>query len=178
MRVGTPPKKAQARAWAAQLILEQRSTQILVVADSPAQNRAVNHRLETELQRLDAFFRRAARESAADENAARRTDTPPLELDIKLIGDRPGGTTAPDAPLVQLALAATRACGFEPHLDCSSTDSNIAIAQGLAALTIGAGGQSGNSHTLEEWYDPRGRDVGLRRALLLMLGAVGLANHV
>jgi hypothetical protein len=46
-----------ARAWAAQLILEQRSTQILVVADSPARNRAVNHRLERELQRLDAHFR-------------------------------------------------------------------------------------------------------------------------
>ncbi|HEV8509130.1 MAG TPA: hypothetical protein VGQ48_01620 [Gemmatimonadales bacterium] len=46
-----------ARAWAAQLILEQRSTQILVVSDSPAQNRAVNHRLETELQRLEAHYR-------------------------------------------------------------------------------------------------------------------------
>jgi len=46
-----------ARAWAAQLILEQRSTQILVVSDSPVQNRAVNKRLETELQRLDAHYR-------------------------------------------------------------------------------------------------------------------------
>jgi hypothetical protein len=47
----------QARAWAAQLILEQRSTQILVVADSPAQNRPVNHRLEDELERLHAEYR-------------------------------------------------------------------------------------------------------------------------
>jgi hypothetical protein len=46
-----------ARAWAAQLILEQRSTQILVVSDSPAQNRAANRRLESELQRLDAAYR-------------------------------------------------------------------------------------------------------------------------
>ena len=46
-----------ARAWAAQLILEQRSAQILVVSDSPAQNRAVNHRLEGELRRLDALYR-------------------------------------------------------------------------------------------------------------------------
>lgn len=46
-----------ARAWAAQLILEQRSTQILVVSDSPAQNRAVNQRLEGELKRLDALYR-------------------------------------------------------------------------------------------------------------------------
>jgi len=46
-----------ARAWAAQLILEQRSTQILVVADTPEQNRAVNQRLETELRRLEAHYR-------------------------------------------------------------------------------------------------------------------------
>ena len=46
-----------ARAWAAQLILEQRSTQILVVADSPEQNRPVNHRLEQELALIDAHYR-------------------------------------------------------------------------------------------------------------------------
>jgi hypothetical protein len=38
------------------LILEQRSTQILVVADSPAQDRRVNQRLETELTRLRADY--------------------------------------------------------------------------------------------------------------------------
>ena len=46
-----------ALAWAAQLILDRRSTQILVVADSPAQDGDVNHRLETELRRLDAHYR-------------------------------------------------------------------------------------------------------------------------
>ena len=153
-------------------------TGVNVIAQEATMDVDLRSESAAELQRLDAFFRRAARESAADENAARRADTPPLELDIKLIGDRPGGTTALDTPLVQLALAATRACGFEPHLDCSSTDSNIAIARGLPAITIGAGGTSGNSHTLDEWYDPRGRDIGLRRALLLLLGAVGLADHV
>jgi len=47
----------QARAWAAQLIVEQRSTQILVVSDSPNRTGAVNHRLEDELQRLAAAYR-------------------------------------------------------------------------------------------------------------------------
>ncbi|HYP52488.1 MAG TPA: hypothetical protein VEQ42_03050, partial [Pyrinomonadaceae bacterium] len=58
--------------------------------------------------------------------------------------------------------------------DCSSTDSNVAISMGLPAVTVGAGGTSGNSHTLAEWYDPRARDLGLKRALLLLLGTVGL----
>lgn len=127
-----------------------------------------------ELGRLDAFFRRAVREAADDENSARRSGTPALELDIKLIGDRPSGATPLDARLVRLTEEATRALGFRPRFDCSSTDSNIAIAQNLPAVTIGAGGASGNSHTLDEWYDPHGRDLGLKRALLVALGMVGV----
>jgi hypothetical protein len=72
---------------------------------------------------------------------------------------------------------ATRAFGYRPRFDCSSTDSNIPISIGIPAVTIGAGGASGNSHTLDEWYDPRGREAGLKRALLVMLGMVGLHNE-
>ncbi|HEX8556956.1 MAG TPA: M20/M25/M40 family metallo-hydrolase [Pyrinomonadaceae bacterium] len=127
-----------------------------------------------ELGRLDAFFRRAAREAAEDENAARRAGAPVLEVEVRLIGDRPGGATAPEQPLVRLAVEATRQLGSRPYLDCSSTDSNIAISRGMPAVTIGAGGASGATHTLDEWYDPAGRDLGLKRALLLALGVVGL----
>ncbi|HYO98578.1 MAG TPA: M20/M25/M40 family metallo-hydrolase [Pyrinomonadaceae bacterium] len=127
-----------------------------------------------ELKRLDAFFRRAAREAAAEENSARRASTPPLELEMKHIGDRPGGETPEDAPLVRLAEEATRALGSNVRLDCSSTDSNIAISLGLPAITIGAGGLSANSHTLDEWYDPRGRELALNRALLVLLGTTGM----
>ncbi|HEX8708812.1 MAG TPA: M20/M25/M40 family metallo-hydrolase [Pyrinomonadaceae bacterium] len=127
-----------------------------------------------ELRRLDAYFRRAVREAAEDENVARRPGERPLELDLKLIGDRPSGETAADSPLVRLAQEATGFFGYRPRLDRSSTDSNIAISLGIPAITLGAGGSSGNSHTLDEWFDPRGRDVGLKRALLVMLGIVGL----
>ena len=126
-----------------------------------------------ELHRLDAFFRRTVREAVDDENSTRRAGDPPLELDLKLIGDRPSGETPTDSFIVRLAEEATRALGQSPRLDRSSTDSNIAISLGIPAITIGAGGTSGSSHTLDEWYDPRGRDLGLKRALLLMLGLVG-----
>jgi tripeptide aminopeptidase len=91
-----------------------------------------------------------------------------------LIGERPSGETPADAPIVRLAWDATEALGSTPHLDQSSTDSNLPISLGIPAVTLGAGGTSGNSHTLEEWYDPRGRDVGLKRALLVILGLVGI----
>jgi acetylornithine deacetylase/succinyl-diaminopimelate desuccinylase-like protein len=127
-----------------------------------------------ELQRLDAFFRRAVREAVDDENANRRAGDRPLELNLKLIGDRPSGETPKGAAIVRIAEEATRYFGYHPRLDRSSTDSNIAISLGIPAITLGAGGASGNSHTLDEWYDPRGRETGLKRALLVMLGLVGL----
>lgn len=126
-----------------------------------------------ELMRLDAFFRRATREAIDDENAQRRAGDPPLELDMKLIGDRPSGETQADSTLVRITEEATRALGFRPRLDRSSTDSNIAISLGIPAVTLGTGGTSGNSHTLEEWFDPRGRETGLKRALLVILGLIG-----
>lgn len=127
-----------------------------------------------ELQRLDAFFRRAVREAVNDENSQRRANDPPLELDLKLIGDRPSGETPKDSTIVRLAEEATRYFGYHPRLDRSSTDSNVPISLGTPAITLGTGGTSGNSHTLDEWYDPRGRETGLKRALLVMLGLVGL----
>ena len=123
-----------------------------------------------ELHRLDAFFRRAAREAAEDENSLRRAGDPPLEMDLKLIGDRPSGETPADSTIVLIAEEATRAVGHSPRLERSSTDSNIPISLGIPAVTLGAGGTSGNSHTLEEWYDPRGRELSLKRALLVLLG--------
>jgi tripeptide aminopeptidase len=129
---------------------------------------------EAELQRLDAFFRRAMREAADEENGKRRAGDPLLDLKIDLIGERPTGETAPDSPLVELAIAATRALGVEPRLDQASTDSNLPISLGIPAITLGAGGRSGSSHTLAEWYDPRDRDKGLQRGLLVVLGMVGL----
>ena len=125
-----------------------------------------------ELLRLDAFFRHAVREAVDDENATRRKDDLPLELNLQLIGERPSGETRSDAPIVELAQEATRALGFTPRLDQASTDSNVPISLGLPAITLGAGGTSGSSHTIDEWYDPRDRESGLKRALLVILGLV------
>lgn len=129
---------------------------------------------ERELQRLDAFFRRTMREAVDEENVIRRAGDPPLKLKVDLIGERPTGETRADSPLVEVALEATRVLGVTPRLDQSSTDSNLPISLGIPAITLGAGGSSGSSHSLDEWYDPRERDLGLKRGLLVILGIVGL----
>src|ERR1051325_1939037 len=129
---------------------------------------------EAELQRLDAFFRRAMKDAVDEENARRRAGDPLLKLKLDLIGERPTGETRSDSPLVELAFEATKMLGVEPRLDQSSTDSNLPISLGIPAITLGAGGGSGSSHTLDEWYDPRDRDKGLKRGLLVILGIVGI----
>ena len=128
---------------------------------------------EAELQRLDAFFRRAVRDAVDEENGKRRAGEALLKLKLDLMGERPTGETPADSPLVEIAVEATKLLGFEPRLDQSSTDSNLPISLGIPAITLGAGGTSGASHTLDEWYDPRNRDLGLKRGLLVALGVVG-----
>ena len=131
---------------------------------------------EDELVRLDAFFRRMVREAVEQENSTRRKDTPPLERNLSLIGERPSGETPANSSIVSLAQEATRALESKPVLERASTDSNVPIALGIPAITLGAGGTSGNPHTVDEWYDPRDRHLGLKRALLVMLGLAKLLN--
>ena len=129
---------------------------------------------EAELQRLDAFFRRAMKDAVDEENAKRRAGDPLLNLKVELIGERPTGETPDDSPLVELANEATKLLGVEPRLDQASTDSNLPISLGIPAITLGAGGSSAFSHTLDEWYDPHGRELGLKRGLLVILGTIGI----
>lgn len=131
---------------------------------------------EFELQRLDAYFRRAVHEAVERENSLRRPGDASLSLDLDLVGERPSGQTSPTSPLVELAREATKVIGVEAQLDQSSTDSNVPISLGIPAITLGAGGSSGCSHTLDEWYEPENRDLGLKRGLLVALGTVGLAE--
>lgn len=132
---------------------------------------------DSELQRLDAFFRRAMRDAADEENGNKRAGDPLLQFKLELIGERPSGETPSDSPLVELALEATRMFGVEGRLDQSSTDSNLPISLGIPAITLGAGGASGCSHTLDEWYDPRDREKGLKRGLLVVLGMAGITRR-
>jgi acetylornithine deacetylase/succinyl-diaminopimelate desuccinylase-like protein len=133
---------------------------------------------DAELQRLDAYLRRAVHESVERENNKRRPGDSPLTLLIDLVGDRPSGETPPNSFLVELAQEATRAIGGVAQLEQSSTDSNLPISLGIPAITIGAGGTSGSSHTLDEWYDPTNREKGLQRGLLTILGTIGVQDVI
>jgi tripeptide aminopeptidase len=84
------------------------------------------------------------------------------------IGMRPGGKLADDAAILNILRAVDAHLAIRAQVDCASTDANIPLSMGIPAVAIGAGGQGGGAHTPGEWYNPEGRDLGLRRILLAL----------
>ncbi len=130
---------------------------------------------ENELSKLEESLFAAINRAVVDENALRSASGQKLKVEVRLIGNRPSGETPRDATIVQAAITASKILGIDPILNRASTDSNIPISLGIQAITIGVGGVSGDSHRLSEWYDPTGRELGHKRALLLALSMVGIA---
>ncbi|HKP84805.1 MAG TPA: M20/M25/M40 family metallo-hydrolase [Blastocatellia bacterium] len=129
-----------------------------------------------EIDKLEAYLNRVVEIAVREENSQRAMSSTNLCFEFEKVGDRPSGETPVETRIVQAAIECSRALGIEPRLDCSSTDSNIPISLGVPAITIGAGGVSSNCHTLAEWYEPIGRELGLKRLLLLAVSLAGLAR--
>ena len=87
---------------------------------------------------------------------------------IKDIGSRPAARLPDTAGVLHYLRAVDGYLGIRSHLDCASTDANIPLSLGIPAVSIGAGGQGGGAHTLQEWFNPEGRDLGLKRILLTL----------
>ena len=113
--------------------------------------------------------------SLAEENSGIATRDRRLDLEVRVVGHRPTGATDLDSPLVEAALAATRASGVEPQVTAASTDSNLPMSLGIPAITLGAGGSAGEIHTTSEWYHNERGPVGIQRALQTVLLVSGLA---
>ncbi len=96
-----------------------------------------------------------------------RLNGDPLSVDAVIIGDRPAGKTPDSDPLVEAAMAVTRAMGRRAELALSSTDANLPMSLGIPAITLGAGGQAGQAHTLDEWYQNTKGPDGIARALAI-----------
>jgi di/tripeptidase len=100
-----------------------------------------------------------------------------LAWKVELLGSRPGGELASDSPLLGALRAADEYIGNQSRIERSSTDANIPLSLGIDAISIGAGGSGGGAHSLQEWYDPAGREAGLKRVLLTVLGVSGVAEE-
>jgi len=124
---------------------------------------------------LEREVRAAAAVAARSENDARHPGAPLLTHAVECIGDRPGGQTAFDSPLVMAAITATRLVGRNPELATASTDANAAIGAGAPAIAIGGGGRGGDAHSSREWFDNTHAAAGVERALTIVATMARLA---
>ena len=79
----------------------------------------------------------------------------------------------PNARMLQVIRAVDAQLGNAAQVQRASTDANIPLSLGLEAIAIGGGGTGGGAHTLQEWFDCSGRELGLKRILLTLLGLAG-----
>jgi len=126
-----------------------------------------------ELRKVDARFKEIIEAAVVEENAARATTFGRVTAEVKLIGDRPSGTTSPDTPELRQVAAVMRAFDKVAVWNISSTDSNLPISLGLPAFTISSQSarRGGRSHSLDEWTDVEQptavQDFALALALIL-----------
>ncbi|MFL6354069.1 MAG: M20/M25/M40 family metallo-hydrolase [Bryobacteraceae bacterium] len=125
------------------------------------------------LDDLSALLNSAVERGLDRENRGARVQR--LTAKIRELGSRPGGKLAEQSPLLRTVQAVDAHLHIRSRVDCASTDANIPLSLGIPAISIGTGGQGGGAHTAQEWYQPDGRDLGLRR-ILLILAALAEAN--
>jgi acetylornithine deacetylase/succinyl-diaminopimelate desuccinylase-like protein len=120
------------------------------------------------LASVDASFHKAVDAAVVEENE--RWGSPRMITVTKdLVGDRPAGSTPDESPIVQTAIAVTRALGFAANLGEGSTDANVPMSLKIPAITIGAGGRGTGAHALGETFDTTDSWLGTERALLLTI---------
>ena len=131
-----------------------------------------------ELEKLVETFLDLVHEAVEEENVTRSISEGQIELEMTLVGDRPSGQTSESANIVKFAVAAFEAFGIRPTFRISSTDSNVPISLGIPAITIGRGGLSGRSHSLDEWVDIEREPTvrGIQVVLTTILAIAGVIN--
>ncbi len=133
-----------------------------------------------ELVRLEVALHRAVEDAVMKANS---TGSYPvrrgkLVFRMETIGNRPAAALPADNSLLDALRAVDRLLGIVTTLRLGSTDANLPLSLGVPALSLGAGGDGGGAHTLAEWYSPRGRELALRRILLLALATLHHAVEI
>jgi tripeptide aminopeptidase len=134
----------------------------------------------TEMERLEVALRLALddaveEESKANEGRAASQRRPfGVSCEIVAIGNRPAGELDPNARILQVIRAVDAHLSNSAQVQRASTDANIPLSLGREAIAIGGGGTGGGAHTLQEWFDCSGRELGLKRILLTLLALAGV----
>ncbi|HTM37856.1 MAG TPA: M20/M25/M40 family metallo-hydrolase [Terriglobales bacterium] len=156
----------------------QGGTSVNSIPESASMRVDIRSASRFEIERLEMELRRAIEHAVGEEsraaagrNLGRRSSE--LTATVRVIGNRPAGELRPDANILRIARAVDAHIGNTAQIQRASTDANIPLSLGREAVALGAGGKGGGAHTLQEWFDPSGREFGLHRLLLIILALAG-----
>jgi tripeptide aminopeptidase len=132
----------------------------------------------TEMERLEQALRLALNRAVEDETLAAEMKSsvqkrPGVNCEVVAIGNRPAGELATSSRILHVIRAVDAQLNNAAQVQRASTDANIPLSLGLEAIAIGGGGSGGGAHTLQEWFDSNGRELGLKRILLTLLALAG-----
>jgi tripeptide aminopeptidase len=132
-----------------------------------------------EMERLEQALRLALNRAVEDETLAAEMRSSQqkrpsgVNCEMVAIGNRPAGELAVGARILHVIRAVDTQLNNAAQVQRASTDANIPLSLGLEAIAIGGGGTGGGAHTLQEWFDSNGRELGLKRILLTLLALAG-----
>ena len=131
-----------------------------------------------EMERLEQTLRLALNRAVEDETLAAEMRSPVqkrpgVNCEVVAIGNRPAGELAMGSRILHVIRAVDAQLNNAAQVQRASTDANIPLSLGLEAIAIGGGGSGGGAHTLQEWFDGNGRELGLKRILLTLLALAG-----
>jgi tripeptide aminopeptidase len=128
-----------------------------------------------EIDRLEKALRdivsKSVRQAQESRSSSRKAG---LTFEVKPIGSRPAAELKPESRILAIMRAVDSHLSIKSQIRRASTDANIPLSLGKEAVSIGAGGTGGGAHTVNEWYDATGRDLGLKRILLAVLALAGV----
>ncbi|MGE5652821.1 MAG: M20/M25/M40 family metallo-hydrolase [Bacillota bacterium] len=96
-----------------------------------------------------------------------------VNAEIKLVGDRPGGSTSETHPLVQTVQAVQSSLGISTDTHASSTDANVPMGYGIPAVCLGTS-HGANAHRVDEWLETRDIDLGMTQLLMVVCAVENL----
>lgn len=132
-----------------------------------------------EMERLERALRQALDAAVEEETASTESRGSShrraigLSCEVVVIGNRPAGELSSNARILQVIRAVDAQLGNTAQIQRASTDANIPLSLNREAIAIGGGGSGGGAHTLQEWFDCSGRELGLKRILLTLLTLSG-----
>jgi len=151
-------------------------TSVNSIPESASMRVDIRSASQQEMERVERALRDAVAGVVSEYPRRARNGSKGISYEIQLIGCRPAAELDPSARILQVIHAVDAHLGNRARPHRASTDANIPLSLGREAISIGAGGTGGGAHTLQEWYDPAERGLGLKRALLAVLALAGVSQ--